>query len=146
MDEEGRTNRSAPHPQLWNDFIAAFGTHRSNISYGENALKIKEVFLNLCRSSYAEGMCALYAYEYQTPEISKTKIEGLQKFYGISNPSYIEFFKVHEIADVHHSKTCAALMDALPAEDQAKGLNAAKYAATSLWDFLSEAYGKHTTC
>jgi pyrroloquinoline-quinone synthase len=143
MDEEGKTGRGAPHPQLWQDFMDGLGA-KEHTSYGPAALKAKETFLRLCKSSYEEGLCALYAYEYQTPAISKTKIEGLKKFYGLTDPKAFEFFTVHETADIYHSKTCEKLIDALPADKQAAALSAAKEAAQSLWDFLSEAYGTET--
>jgi pyrroloquinoline-quinone synthase len=142
MDEEGKTGRSAPHPQLWRDFMAGLGAHDSGNRYGAAAIKVKTDFLALCQSSYAEGLCALYAYEYQTPEISKTKTEGLQKFYGLTDATASEFFRVHEIADIYHSKTCEALIDALPADRQSQALQAAQKAAASLWDFLTACYGK----
>jgi pyrroloquinoline-quinone synthase len=145
MDEEGKTGRSAPHPELWQDFIEGLGT-KEHANYGPAALKAKETFLRLCRSSYEAGLCALYAYEYQTPEISKTKIEGLKKFYGLTDPRAYEFFKVHETADIYHSKTCEKFIDAIPADKQAAALAAAREAAQSLWDFLSEAYGTEMAC
>jgi pyrroloquinoline-quinone synthase len=141
MDEEGATGRSAPHPQLWQDFIDGLGARDNGAGYGAAALASKETFLSFCRSSYEEGLSALYSYEYQTPEISKTKIEGLNKFYGIDDPRAVEFFKVHETADVYHSKTCEKLIDAIPAGRQTAALQAARAAAQSLWNFLSEVHG-----
>lgn len=140
MDEEGKTGRSAPHPELWNDFMTGLGAE-AHTNYGEAALATKEAFLKFCRASYEEGLCALYAYEYQTPAISKTKIEGLQKFYGLTDEKTFEFFRVHEVADIYHSQTCEKLIDAIPADKQAAALTAARTAAQSLWNFLSEAYG-----
>jgi pyrroloquinoline-quinone synthase len=145
MDEEGRTGRSAPHPQLWADFAAALGDEVRG-EYGAAAIKARDAFLTLCKSSYETGLCALYAYEYQTPAISTTKIDGLKKFYGIEDAKALEFFRVHETADVYHSKTCEALIDAIPADKQAAALAAAREAAQALWDFLSEAYGKQMAC
>jgi pyrroloquinoline-quinone synthase len=140
MDEEGKTGRSAPHPQLWRDFLDGLGA-TAHENYGASALRTKETFLKLCKASYEEGLCALYSYEYQTPAISKTKIEGLKKFYGLTDPRAFEFFTVHETADIYHSKTCEKLIDAIPADKQAIALAAAREAAQSLWNFLSEAYG-----
>lgn len=145
MDEEGKTGHSAPHPQLWRDFMAGLGA-QDGANYGDAALKTKETFLKFCRASYEEGLCALYAYEYQTPAISKTKIEGLKKFYGLTDPRCFEFFRVHEMADVYHSQTCEKLIDAIPANKQATALQAARTAAQSLWNFLSEAYGTTMAC
>lgn len=145
MDEEGKTGRGPAHPQLWQDFIDSLGGE-TGAAYNDAALKAKETFLRLCRSSYEAGLCALYAYEYQTPEISKTKVEGLKKFYGLTDPRAFEFFRVHEVADVYHSKTCEKMIDALPADRQAEALAAAREAAQSLWDFLSAAYGTKMAC
>ncbi len=141
MDEEGKTGHSAPHPELWQDFISALGAKTDETNYGQAALAMKQAFLSLCQKSYAEGLTALYAYEYQTPAISKTKIEGLKAFYGLDSEQATAFFAVHEVADVYHSKTCAALIDALPADQQAAALASATTAAKALWDFLTEAYG-----
>ena len=141
MDEEGKTGRSLPHPQLWKDFMTGLGATDTK-NYHEAALKTKDAYLKLCQSSYAEGLCALYAYEYQTPDISKTKIEGLKKFYGIDDEASLAFFQVHEVADIYHSKSCEKLIDALPADKQAVALTAAREAAERLWNFLTEAYGQ----
>jgi pyrroloquinoline-quinone synthase len=144
MDEEGKTGRGPAHPILWQDFIDGVG--------GENGLepvagrKARDTYLRLTQSSYAEGLCALYAYEYQTPEISKTKTEGLNKFYGIDDAKTLEFFRTHEVADIYHSKTCEKLIDAIPADQQAAALKAAREAADTLWNFLTEAYGKECGC
>ena len=139
MDEEGKLGHSAPHPELWDNFMAGLGAKKSD-AYGDAALKTKVTFLNLTHASYEEGLCALYSYEYQTPAISKTKVEGLQKFYGIDDPRTLEFFRVHETADIYHSDTCAKWIDAIPADKQAAALQSARTAAQSLWNFLSEAY------
>ncbi|MBV8549468.1 MAG: CADD family putative folate metabolism protein [Alphaproteobacteria bacterium] len=140
MDEEGTTGRSAPHPQLWQDFMDGLGSHKAQ-QFGQAALAARDTYLDVCRSSYEGGLCALYAYEYQTPEISKTKIEGLKSFYGIETPEALAFFKVHETADVYHSATCEKLIDAIPADRQVEALMAARKAAQTLWDFLSEVHG-----
>ena len=146
MDEEGKTGRGAPHPELWHDFMIGLGAQDNGTGYSEAALAVKQTFLDLCRASYGEGLCALYSYEYQTPEISKTKVEGLQKFYGLTDERCFEFFRVHETADIYHSQTCAKLIDAIPADQQAAALQAARTAAQSLWDFLSAAYGDKHAC
>jgi pyrroloquinoline-quinone synthase len=147
MDEEGQTGRSKPHPELWRGFMDGLGAAQDGTPYCEGALALKSTFLQLCQSSYAEALCALYAYEYQTPEISKTKIEGLEKFYGLTDAGGVEFFRVHEAADLYHSATCEKLIGALPADQQDAALLAARKAAESLWNFLSAVYeDKMTEC
>lgn len=144
MDEEGKTGRGPAHPLLWQDFITGLGGDDTQTD--EAGAKARDAYLRLSQSSYEEGLCALYAYEYQTPEISKTKVEGLKKFYGIDDPKCLEFFRVHEVADVYHSQTCEKLIDAIPADKQAAALKAAQTAADTLWNFLSEAYGEECAC
>jgi pyrroloquinoline-quinone synthase len=140
MDEEGKTGRGPAHPLLWQDFITGLGAAGEGVV--EAGEKAKKTYLQLSQRSYEEGLCALYAYEYQTPEISKTKIEGLKKFYGIDDAKTLEFFRTHEIADIYHSATCEKLIDAIPADKQAAALQAAREASEALWNFLSEAYGE----
>lgn len=42
-------------------------------------------FYDLAASDWRDDLCVLYAYEYQVPEVSASKIEGLKKFYGITS-------------------------------------------------------------
>ncbi|HVY12299.1 MAG TPA: CADD family putative folate metabolism protein [Alphaproteobacteria bacterium] len=145
MDEEGKTGRGPAHPILWQDFIDGLGGKEAA---GADAagVKARDTYLRLTQSSYEEGLCALYAYEYQTPAISGTKIEGLKKFYNIDDARTLEFFRTHEIADVYHSRTCEQIIDAIPADKQAAALKAAREASEALWNFLSEAYGEECAC
>src|ERR1700675_452097 len=50
----------------------------------------------------AEAVAALYAYEGQVPEIAATKVDGLKKFYGVTQPEGLAYFEVHEEADKAH--------------------------------------------
>src|SRR6266576_681489 len=49
-----------------------------------------------------EAVAALYAYESQVPEIATTKVAGLKKFYGVTEPEGLAYFEVHEDADKAH--------------------------------------------
>ncbi|MFN0063006.1 MAG: hypothetical protein ACKVPX_10895, partial [Myxococcaceae bacterium] len=63
-----------------------------------------------------------------------SKIDGLVKFYGVSDPRTLQFFKAHITYDVEHSRAIAALIDqhAEPAAAEA----ATAEAADALWRFL----------
>src|SRR5260370_20251250 len=54
--------------------------------------------------SVAEGVAALYAYEAQVPEIATTKVDGLNRFYGINDAKAIAYFSIHEQADKARSE------------------------------------------
>jgi len=59
-------------------------------------------FFRLSRSSFPEGLGALYAYESQVPEIAESKLDGLKTRYGIHDERTLAFFEVHRKADVEH--------------------------------------------
>jgi len=101
-EERGAEN----HPALWRRFAAALGATASDLAESPVLPEVSSAvaeFLRTTRSgSVAEGLAALYAYESQIPEISRTKREGLEAFYGISDGNATRFFSVHERADVWH--------------------------------------------
>ena len=116
MDEAGNAGRSAPHPQLWRDFLAGLDA-KDRTSYAAQPRSMtKETFSERLPHAHPmkRGLCALYAYEYQTPAITKTKNDGLKNFYGLTDERAYEFFRVHETADIYHSQTCEKLIDAIP--------------------------------
>ncbi len=140
LDEEG-FRHSEPHPILWKRFAEGLGKSiDDNELIKEKAQKLTDTFMELSRSSYEEGLVALYTYEHQIPEISKLKIEGLDKNYKINDKKTTEFFSVHEQADIYHSKACEELINELPEDKAEKCIAAAKKASHVLWDFLSEVY------
>jgi pyrroloquinoline-quinone synthase len=101
-EERGPEN----HPALWRKFAASLGAAETDLAAAPRTPEVAEAvsqFLASTRSgSVAEGLAALYAYESQIPEISKTKREGLAAFYGIHDSEATRFFTVHEQADVWH--------------------------------------------
>lgn len=103
VEEEGG---GANHPALWRRFATALGAAEEDLRIAprtpEVAATIAEFRRATRQGSVAEGLAALYAYESQIPEISRTKREGLAAFYGIDQPEATRFFTVHEEADVWH--------------------------------------------
>jgi pyrroloquinoline-quinone synthase len=101
-EERGTEN----HPALWRKFAAALGAAESDLATAPRTREIADAIAEFRRStrdgSVAEGLAALYAYESQIPEVSKTKREGLREFYGIEEGDATRFFSVHETADVWH--------------------------------------------
>jgi pyrroloquinoline-quinone synthase len=101
-EERGEQN----HPALWRNFAMALGASASELSSVPRTPEVAETIAEFRRStregSVAEGLAALYAYESQIPEVSKTKREGLSTFYGIDGDDATRFFSVHEEADVWH--------------------------------------------
>lgn len=148
-DEEGFKTGIEDHPRLWINFAESLGLNEEEV---KNAKPIREVedlvdgMYELTRSpEFTLGLASLYAYESQVPEISRTKINGLKKFYGIDAEKAIEFFTVHEVADVYHSKDEMDIMvkNNLSLEDQKRLINTVDESATLMWNFLDGVYNNY---
>jgi pyrroloquinoline-quinone synthase len=143
LSEEEGGGTELNHPELWLRFAEGVGASRSDVkngAIGEKAQALVDLYFQASRSSYAEGLGVLIAYESQIPEIAGAKIDGLKRHYGIESKDATAFFQVHETADRFHSESCAALLAALPQDEQKTAMSAARKAAEALWDFLTEVY------
>jgi pyrroloquinoline-quinone synthase len=141
-EEEGLEAGKQDHASLWMMFACGLGEseaavlgQRADLNAETRALI--DTFARLSRQSYAAGLGALYAYESQFPGVASAKIEGLVDRYGISDESTLRFFRVHEGADVEHSRVCRDLLDQLPEAEQAEAVAAGEELAGALWNFLS---------
>lgn len=143
VDEElGERN----HPALWKRFAAALGISEEDLAATAAMPATKKLiatFSECCRNRpYYAGLAALHAFESQVPAIAAVKIEGLRRLYGMNDPSAIEFFTVHEKADVEHSAAEWELIGSAadtPAK-QAEVLAATRDACDALWSFLDGVY------
>ena len=141
-DEEGVTYGTS-HPDLWLQFAEGLGLEREQVRAAAARPAIRNVadtFFSLARRSAHEGLGAIYAYESQVPEIAHSKIEGLKSNYAIEDERTLSFFEVHKQADIAHRESIAKLIEALPEEQREEAILAARQAARSLWDFLSDVH------
>ncbi|MDQ3019173.1 MAG: CADD family putative folate metabolism protein [Bacteroidota bacterium] len=145
-DEEGFKTGIEDHPRLWINFAQSLGLTEAEVKAAEPLREVEDLvdgMYELTRSpEFTLGLAALYAYESQVPEISKTKIDGLKKFYGIDSEKAIEFFKVHEEADIYHSRDEMEIMNNTnrSLEDQKRLINTVDESATLMWNFLDGVY------
>ena len=91
-------------------------------------------FYELAQRDWRDGLCALYAYESQVPDVSASKIAGLKQFYGIQDDKTLEFFTAHQAYDVGHSQQVANLIEKYVEPERAA--IATREAADALWGFL----------
>jgi pyrroloquinoline-quinone synthase len=72
------------------------------------------------------------------PEVAKTKIAGLQSFYGIDTPRALQFFEVHIGADEIHAEVGAGMVrnNTSTQGDREAVLSTARECADALWSFL----------
>jgi pyrroloquinoline-quinone synthase len=134
------------HPALWKQFASALGLSEADLAKtvaSSATRRLIETFTELCRNRpYHVGLAALHAFESQVPAIAAVKTEGLRRFYGIEDPSAVEFFTTHAKADVWHSAQEWRLIElaADSPEKQAEVLAATQAACDALWGFLGEVY------
>jgi pyrroloquinoline-quinone synthase len=131
---------AGPHPKLWRDFAAAVGVEEEDITCcpslpGTQAVVQK--FREICGDrTVAEAVAALYAYEAQVPEIATTKIEGLKKFYGVTDSEALAYFAVHEETDkLHRAAWRSWLMEHAEGNEE-EILATTKEALEALWGAL----------
>jgi pyrroloquinoline-quinone synthase len=104
IDEEAG---SPNHPELWKQFANALGIDDVDLATTDKQLETRnliDTFRSVCgNEATAAGLAALYAYESQIPAICESKIDGLKKHYGFTDPKHYEYFSVHIEADREHS-------------------------------------------
>ena len=133
-EERGPEN----HPTLWRRFAVALGAAESDLATAPRTPEVAETIAEFRRStrhgSVGEGLAALYAYESQIPEVSKTKREGLAGFYGIEDAEATRLFSVHEQADVWHRQVEREALGRVAdtPEARAKALEAARRCCDAL--------------
>jgi len=136
-EERGTEN----HPALWRRFAASLGAPADSLSAAPRTPEVADAIAEFRRTtregSVAEGLAALYAYESQIPEVSKTKREGLAEFYGVRDEDATRFFSVHEKADVWHREVEREALARVA--DTPEGREAALAAARRCCDALNRA-------
>lgn len=144
-EEHGEKN----HPALWKKFAFALGSNDKSLANAAalpNTENLVSTFRDICLNQpFYAGLAALHAFESQVPEIAAVKIDGLAKFYGMTNPEDYEFFTVHQEADIYHSQAEWALIErfADTPEKQAEVLAATERACDALWGFLDGIHDKY---
>ena len=95
----------ADHIHPWIKFSGELGISEEELINYDGLDKTKKAVSNLSdlMNTYEGGSCAMYAFEKEIPKISQTKLEGMAKFYGMSNDNATEYFKLHTEADIRHA-------------------------------------------
>lgn len=139
IDEERGSHN---HPELWLRFADALGLSRRQVLAAEPlpaARSLVETFTHLSRDlPLAAGLAALYVYESQIPGIADAKIQGLERFYGVTGSEGLRFFAVHRQADLEHASAVAGLIErhVLDENDYRITLDAGRTALQAVWNML----------
>lgn len=145
IDEEAG---SPNHPELWLKFANGLGVSEADARETEQEPETRNLigtFRSVCgEGSTTEGLAALYAYESQIPAICESKIDGLKKHYGFSNPENYEYFSVHIEADKEHSATEREMLSSKIDNGNAESVRASvNRVLDALWEMLSGVCRRH---
>jgi pyrroloquinoline-quinone synthase len=136
-EEAGSPN----HPELWLRFAEALGVPQPDAQNAEKWPETKnlvDTFRSVCGASTADGLAALYAYESQIPAICESKIDGLKKHCGFTNPEHYQYFTVHIEADREHSAAERKLLDTYLEKQNFESVKASvNRVLDALWEMLS---------
>jgi pyrroloquinoline-quinone synthase len=122
------------HVGLWDDFVEAAGGEIGAEPTPETA---ECVTAWTAPEGYVEQLARMYAIESGQPEIARTKLEGLVRFYGINGGPGSEYFKVHEEADHAHAEDSRRLIEeAMTPEDEDALVAAAESVFEANWRLL----------
>jgi pyrroloquinoline-quinone synthase len=143
-EEAGEPN----HPDLWKSFAMSLGATEEEIDRHTPCEAIQtliESFRSICREGKTEeGLTALYAYESQIPAICTSKIDGLKKYYGMSDPKIWRYFSVHIAADEEHAKVERELLARHITTGETESVHlAAQKILDALWKFLTHMTHKY---
>jgi pyrroloquinoline-quinone synthase len=136
-EEHGAKN----HAEMWLRFAEGIGVSRDDVRSArrtEATDRLLQTYRDLTgRAPLSAGVAAVYAYERQVPEVSTSKIEGLQRHYAIDDARTLEFFKVHGVLDVEHSGAERDMIEQLADGDESETLEATGAALDAWWSFLT---------
>jgi pyrroloquinoline-quinone synthase len=122
------------HVGLWDGFVTAVG---GRVDAAPKAETRECVEAWTADGERVFQLARLYAIESGQPEISRTKREGLAKHYGVGDGPGNEYFRVHEMADVHHAAEGRSLIEAhLAGADPEALVAAAESAFRANWRLL----------
>jgi pyrroloquinoline-quinone synthase len=146
-DADQNLREERDHIEPWIRFAHAIGVQRNELMNHIAADKTNAAVSDLSyltALSLEEAAAALYAYEVQLPKISRSKIDGLQKFYGMeNNTDATNYFEIHEETDVRHAQLWRDIIKRTSPEKEEAVFNAALIslqAQNKLLDSVQEKY------
>ena len=145
VDEEAG---SPNHPELWLKFAEGLGISRDEVQRSEKQPETADLigtFRSVCgEQSTAEGLAALYAYESQIPAVCESKIDGLKKHYGFTDPEHYRYFSVHIDTDREHAAAERALLTSHLNDKNADRISkSVQRILEALWQLLSGVCHRH---
>jgi pyrroloquinoline-quinone synthase len=115
------------HVALWEQFAVGMGVSLNELHNYTPSVKTVEAVNNMMAlmENGVDGAAAMYAYEAEIPNISRSKLDGLKAFYNIDDAKTVEYFNEHEVADIYHREVWKAIMADFSEKEQSSALTSA---------------------
>lgn len=122
------------HVELWAKFAATLEVPKEALMAYHGTPHTRAALSKLrsiTEGSLCQGAAAMYAIESEQPKISKTKLDGLKAFYGMTGEEDgTAYFREHEVADVRHAAVWRGVLQRGASRDEDRA--SIEAAATSL--------------
>ncbi len=147
MIDEIKANQQeeAEHLEPWAHFAVSLGVENINSCTGMEKTTQAVSELSGLMTSLEAGATAMYAFEKEIPKISHTKLDGLEKFYGITSESATEYFRLHMEADIRHAATWEKILDTIPEQRHEEFLAIAAKSLDAQNHLLDSCYQSYCT-
>lgn len=129
---EGHAAEEAAHVDLWDDFARSLDADLERAPRAETTSCV-----DAWSGSGVEGAAALFAIESAQPEISKTKLEGLTRWYGFDPQTKgTRYFELHSDRDHEHAELSRRVLERAETTDADRIVAAAERALQGNWALL----------
>ena len=130
--DAGHAAEEAAHVAIWDDFAAALDAELDREPRAET---------RACADAWSgagvEGAAALFAIESAQPEVSRTKLQGLTRWYGFEPHSRgTRYFELHAERDHEHAELSRRVLERARPEDEDAIVAAAERALRGNWELL----------
>ncbi len=130
--DEGHAAEEAAHVDLWDDFSLALDADLDRAPRVETSACV-----DAWSGTGAEGAAALFAIESAQPEISRTKLEGLTRWYGFEpNTKGTRYFELHSERDHEHAELSRRVLERANSDEADRIVAAAERALRANWELL----------
>jgi pyrroloquinoline-quinone synthase len=144
---ENSMQEESDHVRPWVDFASSLGVPEPELLEFHGSEKTNEAIekmKNLTKHSVSKGAAAMYAYEKELPLISNTKIEGLQKFYGLNDKKCLNYFEIHREIDIKHTAIWRKALESVDSNiEQDEAVAASKTSLSCLNTILDDVYEQY---
>lgn len=92
------------HIRLFERFASSLGVSEKELESYEPTETVEEAVASIVEAAsegFEEGIAAMYAFECDLPAISRSKIDGLIKFYGLRSDDAHAYFEEHLREEQH---------------------------------------------